>query len=116
MLGLFNRKFKITERKPPPDVIDAFSFCTGRTSEMSPEMFRRFLVEFQGQRDDGFSVDDAKRLMEHVLHRVRPEFKTCCFGLDDFFKYLFLDDLNGPITTQVHHDMNAPLQHYFIYT
>ncbi|PWA68665.1 phosphoinositide phospholipase C family, EF-hand domain pair [Artemisia annua] len=116
MLGLFNRKFKITERKPPPDVIDAFSFCTGGTSEMSPEMFRRFLVEFQGQGVEGVSVDDAKKIMEQVLHRVRPEFKTCCFGLDDFFKYLLLDDLNGPINTQVHHDMNAPLQHYFIYT
>ncbi|KAM0023559.1 putative phosphoinositide phospholipase C [Helianthus debilis subsp. tardiflorus] len=111
---VFNRKFKITERKPPPDVTDAFTFCTDGDSQMSPDHFRRFLIEFQ--RQEHTTIDDAKRLMELVLHRFRPNFTHCSFTLDDFFKYLFLDDLNFPIPSQVHHDMTAPLQHYFIYT
>ncbi|MFS8013061.1 putative phosphoinositide phospholipase C [Helianthus anomalus] len=111
---IFNRKFKITERKPPPDVTDAFTFCTDGDSQMSPDHFRRFLIEFQ--RQEHTTIDDAKRLMELVLHRFRPNFTLCSFTLDDFFKYLFLDDLNSPIPSQVHHDMTAPLQHYFIYT
>ncbi|KAL4576149.1 hypothetical protein LXL04_012238 [Taraxacum kok-saghyz] len=110
----FNRKFKITELRPPPDVIDAFSLCTNRESQMSPDQFRRFLIEFQGERE--VTIDDVKQKMEQALHRFRPGFTRCSFTLDDFFKYLFLDDLNGPITSQVHHDMTAPLQHYFIYT
>ncbi|KAJ0705249.1 putative phosphoinositide phospholipase C [Helianthus annuus] len=111
---VFNRKFKITERKPPPAVTDAFSSCTDGDSQMSPDHFRRFLIEFQ--RQEHTTIDDAKRLMELVLHRFRPNFTLCSFTLDDFFKYLFLDDLNCPIPSQVHHDMTAPLQHYFIYT
>ncbi|KAJ0470883.1 putative phosphoinositide phospholipase C [Helianthus annuus] len=111
---VFNRKFKITERKPPPGVTNAFSFCTDGDSQMSPDHFRRFLIEFQRQQHT--TIDDAKRLMELVLHRFRPNFTLCSFTLDDFFKYLFLDDLNCPIPSQVHHDMTAPLQHYFIYT
>ncbi|KAL7612428.1 hypothetical protein Lser_V15G08984 [Lactuca serriola] len=110
----FNRKFKITERRPPPDVIDAFSLCTNRELQMSPDQFRRFLMEFQGEED--VAIDDAKQKMEQALHHFRPNFTRCSFTIDDFFKYLFLDDLNGPITSQVHHDMTAPLQHYFIYT
>ncbi|MCD7452477.1 phospholipase C [Datura stramonium] len=35
---------------------------------------------------------------------------------DQLLRYLLEDDLNGPIKFQVHHDMTAPLQHYFIYT
>ncbi|KAL8192897.1 hypothetical protein R6Q57_027345 [Mikania cordata] len=111
---VFNRKFKITERSPPPDVIDAFSLYTNNDSQMSPDHFRRFLIDFQGQED--ITIDDAKRTMELLLHRFRPKFTLCSFSLDDFFKYLFLDDLNGPITSEVHHDMTVPLQHYFIYT
>ncbi|XP_071734407.1 phosphoinositide phospholipase C 6-like [Rutidosis leptorrhynchoides] len=111
---MINRKFKSSERKPPPDVIDVFSLCTDGGSEMSPDHFLRFLIQFQGE--EGITIDDAKRIMEQVLHHIRPKFTSCCFSLDDFFEYIFLDDLNGPINTQVHHDMTAPLQHYFIYT
>ncbi|XP_024973827.1 phosphoinositide phospholipase C 6-like [Cynara cardunculus var. scolymus] len=110
----FNRKFKITERKPPPDVVDFFSLCTNGESQMSPNQFRRFLIEFQGE--SGVTIDDAQRQMEQALHLIRPNFNRCSFTLDEFFTYLFLDDLNGPIISQVHHDMTAPLQHYFIYT
>ncbi|XP_076942253.1 phosphoinositide phospholipase C 6-like [Bidens hawaiensis] len=110
----FNRKFKITELKPLPDVIDAFTLCTNKESQMSPDHFRRFLIEFQGE--EGVTVDHARMIMEQVLHHIRPNFNLCCFTLDDFFKYLFFDHFNGPVRSEVHHDMTAPLQHYFIHT
>nr|XP_043632369.1 phosphoinositide phospholipase C 6-like [Erigeron canadensis] len=113
-IAFINRKFKSSERKPPSEVIDTFSFCTNGEVEMLPVHFRRFLIEFQGE--EGITVDDAKHIMEQVLHHFRPGFSGCFFSVDDFFEYLFLDDLNGPIISQVHHDMTAPLQNYFIYT
>lgn len=66
---------------------------------MSPDQFQSFLIEFQGEKEA--TIDDAKRIMELVLHRFRPNFTLCSFTLDDFFKYLFLDDLNGPIPLEV---------------
>ncbi|KAK1409358.1 hypothetical protein QVD17_35884 [Tagetes erecta] len=111
---VFNRKFKITERRPPPDITNAFNVCTNSDSQMSPDHFQRFLIDFQGEEEA--TIDDAKRIMELVLHRFRPNFTLCSFTLDDFFNYLFLHDLNAPIPSKVHHDMTAPLQHYFIFT
>ncbi|KAF1853569.1 hypothetical protein Lal_00030549 [Lupinus albus] len=35
--------------------------------------------------------------------------------LDDIFYFLRMDDFNNPLKAEVHHDMNAPLSHYFIY-
>ncbi|KAI3458550.1 hypothetical protein Pfo_015213 [Paulownia fortunei] len=92
MFGCFNRKFKISESEPPPD----------------------FLV--QHQREEGCTVVDVEAIMQHVFHHRHHSDKRHSFTLEDFFYFLFHDDLNGPINPQVHHDMNAPLQHYFIYT
>ncbi|KAJ0909436.1 putative phosphoinositide phospholipase C [Helianthus annuus] len=110
----FKRKFKLTKLSPPQDVIDLFSLCTNKELQMSPDHFRQFLIEFQGDKD--VTVDYAKGIMEQALHQLRPDFAMCCFTVDDFFNFLFLDEFNGPINLEVHHDMTAPLQHYFIYT
>ncbi|KAK1415502.1 hypothetical protein QVD17_31284 [Tagetes erecta] len=113
MFGYFNRKFKISELAPPPDVIDVFKSYAGE-SEMSPENFLRFLIEFQGE--EGVTIENVERVMERVVNPSRPNLTRSVFSVDDFFHYLLLDDINGPIKTQAHHDMTAPLQHYFIYT
>ncbi|KAI7741054.1 hypothetical protein M8C21_006933 [Ambrosia artemisiifolia] len=98
-------------------MIDVFNACTNNESQMLPAHFRRFLIEFQGEEEeDVITVDHAKVIMEQALDQLRPNFTICCFSVDDFFNYLFLDDFNGPINTEVHQDMTAPLQHYFIYT
>ncbi|KAM0013248.1 putative phosphoinositide phospholipase C [Helianthus debilis subsp. tardiflorus] len=110
----FKRKFKLPKLSPPQDVIDLFSLCTNKELQMSPDHFRRFLIQFQGDKD--VTVDYAKGIMEQALHQLRPDFAMCCFTVDDFFNFLFLDEFNGPINLEVHHDMTAPLQHYFIYT
>ncbi|KAJ9553278.1 hypothetical protein OSB04_017323 [Centaurea solstitialis] len=114
MFGCFNRKFKISELGPPPDVIDVFRSYSHGESEMLPDNFLKFLVEFQGE--EGTTMEDAQDIMDRVLNHSRSHMTHYAFNIHDFFQYLLLDDINGPIQTKVHHDMSAPLQHYFIYT
>ncbi|KAI7732419.1 hypothetical protein M8C21_028326, partial [Ambrosia artemisiifolia] len=81
---------------------------------MLPNHFLRFLIEFQGE--GCITIEDVKRVMSRVLDPSRPDMTRYVFTVNDLFHYLLLDDINGPIKTQAHHDMTAPLQHYFIYT
>ncbi|XP_058207250.1 phosphoinositide phospholipase C 6 [Rhododendron vialii] len=121
MFGCITRKFRIHDAEPPPDVKVAYAKYAGSggSSEMSADQFVRFLAEFQGEEVS--SVSDADRIIHNVLdrrHHLTAKSTHQGLTLDDFFHYLFFDDLNGPIPikSQVHHDMTAPLQHYFIYT
>ncbi|KAI3517432.1 hypothetical protein L1887_16646 [Cichorium endivia] len=114
MFGCFNRKFKISDLGPPQDVIDVFRSYTMDESEMLPDNFLRFLIEFQGE--EGITIEDAQQIMDRVLEFSSSHLTRYVFTVNDFFQYLLLDDINGPLKTQVHHDMTAPLQHYFIYT
>ncbi|CAL5404637.1 unnamed protein product [Camellia sinensis] len=112
----FSRKYKIRDAEPPADVKEAFakyseSESGNGSSQMSADQLLRFLIEFQ--KEEGYTISDAEQIVQR--HRVtKPTGHGLC--LEDFFHYLFFDDLNGPIKSQVHHDMTAPLQHYFIYT
>ncbi|KAK8675121.1 hypothetical protein V6N13_033191 [Hibiscus sabdariffa] len=116
MFSFFNRKFKINEVKPPPDVNKAFSLFTDDSAHIDADQLRRFLVVHQ--KDVNTRVEDAEHIIEQVVSRRHPVIGTArnSLTLDDFFYFLFCDDLNGPIRTQVHHDMTAPLSHYYIYT
>ncbi|KAK8517154.1 hypothetical protein V6N13_092440 [Hibiscus sabdariffa] len=116
MFSFFNRKFKINEVKPPPDVNKAFSLFTDDSAHMDADQLRRFLVVHQ--KDVNTRVEEAEHIIEQVVSRRHPVIGTArnSLTLDDFFYFLFCDDLNGPIRTQVHHDMTAPLSHYYIYT
>ncbi|GAV91847.1 C2 domain-containing protein/PI-PLC-Y domain-containing protein/PI-PLC-X domain-containing protein/efhand_like domain-containing protein [Cephalotus follicularis] len=124
MFKCFNRKFKITEVEPPEDVKEAFNKfhyhhyhgAVVPHPHMTSDELRRFLVLHQGQVD--CTVPDAERIIDQVVQRRHHLTKYTRHGLnlDDFFHFLFFDDLNGPIDAQVHHDMSAPLSHYFIYT
>ncbi|GMI72602.1 hypothetical protein like AT2G40116 [Hibiscus trionum] len=116
MFSFFNRKFKINEVKPPPDVNKAFSLFTDDSTHMNADQLRRFLAVHQN--DVNTRVEDAQRIIEQVVsmrHHLTKVVRNS-LSLDDFFHFLFSVDLNGPIRTQVHHDMTAPLSHYFIYT
>ncbi|KAL6545167.1 Phosphoinositide phospholipase C 6 [Orobanche hederae] len=114
MFGCFNRKFKISESEPPPDVREAFWLYADGSEQMTADQLHKFMV--QHQLEEGCTALDVEAIMQSVFsHRHRPD-RRHHFTLEDFFYYLFRDDLNGPINPQVHHDMTAPLQHYFIYT
>ncbi|MBA0569012.1 hypothetical protein Golob_006476, partial [Gossypium lobatum] len=76
---------------------------------MSIDGLHRFLVEFQ--KEDKATREDAQKIVDSVKHFHRKG-----LNLEGFFKYLFAD-INPPLASLgVHHDMNAPLSHYFIHT
>ncbi|KAL0303851.1 UNVERIFIED_CONTAM: Phosphoinositide phospholipase C 2 [Sesamum radiatum] len=108
----FRRRFRLAASEAPADVKEIF----GRYSEngvMSVDQLRRFLVEVQGE--ENATLEDAQSLMDSLKHL--NIFHRRGFNLETFFKYLF-GDVNPPLNPKlgVHHDMNAPLSHYFIYT
>ncbi|CAL0315763.1 unnamed protein product [Lupinus luteus] len=119
----FIRKYKVTELVPPQDLREVFSKFTGGESRMSAEQLHQFLVEHQAEKD--CTLLDAEKIVEKVLQiRIRPQQENVSVDvknieqkvtLDDIFYFLRMDDFNNPLKTEVHHDMNAPLSHYFIY-
>ncbi|CAA6656883.1 unnamed protein product [Spirodela intermedia] len=113
----FTRKFHAAECELPPDVKDVFATYAEGGTQMNPEQLRRFLVEVQ--KDAGATVADAEGIADQVRHR-RPRHHigkpSRLLSLEDFHFFLFSEELNSPIRPQVHHDMTAPLSHYYIYT
>ncbi|CAA0834407.1 Phosphoinositide phospholipase C 6 [Striga hermonthica] len=117
MFGCFNRKFKISESEPPPDVREAFWRYAEGSDHMTADQLHRFMVDHQ--HDVACTTSHVEAVMQAVFsHRHHSDSRRHHhhFTLEDFFYFLFQDDLNGPISPTVHHDMTAPLQHYFIYT
>ncbi|XP_068316003.1 phosphoinositide phospholipase C 6-like [Pyrus communis] len=119
MFKCFNRKFKASEAGPPPDVKAVFAEYAQGGDRMSVDQFRSFLVEHQGE--SALTISDAHTILHQFTTRHPGEaaqHKKHAGGLslEDFFHFLFLEEFNAPIRSQVHHDMNAPVSHYFIYT
>ncbi|RID67348.1 hypothetical protein BRARA_D02432 [Brassica rapa] len=127
MFKCFNRKFKINEVQPTNDVRDAFcKFSVGggggggdgdrSSGVMGAEQLCSFLDDHQVHSVT--TVAEAQRLIDEVIRRRHhvTRFTRHGLDLDDFFNFLFYDDLNPPIKSHVHQDMTAPLSHYFIYT
>ncbi|CAI9106980.1 OLC1v1006235C1 [Oldenlandia corymbosa var. corymbosa] len=114
----FTRKFKVAEVEPPADVKEAFRKYSDGGTHMNPEQLRRFLVEEQAEND--VTVADAEAIAQQILqkrhHHLAKFTRHNHLTLEDFFHFLFAVDLNPPIHSKVHQDMNAPLSHYFIFT
>ncbi|KAL1348291.1 hypothetical protein HN51_024272 [Arachis hypogaea] len=132
----FIKKYKETQHVPPHDLKDAFSEFAGGASHMSAEQLLRFLVEHQGEQ--GCTLSDSEKILEKILRLKRPpptqeeeeeeeeellesvdvdnQQRKQEITLDDLFHFLLLDESNGPLKAEVHHDMSAPLSHYFIYS
>lgn len=112
----FTRKFRSNEAEPPPDVKAAFARFSGGAGQLTAEQLVRFMVEYQG--DSSATIADASAAIEQIRHRRHHLVKLTkpVLTLEDFHQLLFSDDLNNPITSQVHQDMTAPLSHYYIYT
>ncbi|KAJ0489519.1 putative phosphoinositide phospholipase C [Helianthus annuus] len=106
----FRRRFRLAATEAPPPVKAMFNNYSDN-GVMNVDHFHRFLVEVQKQ--EKASLEDAQAIMHstaHIFHRRG-------FNLETFFKYL-LGESNSAFDTNrsVHHDMNAPLSHYFIFT
>ncbi|XP_034705597.1 phosphoinositide phospholipase C 2-like [Vitis riparia] len=111
----FRRRFHLTVSEAPQEIKELFD----RYSEngmMSIDHLQRFLIEFQ--QEEKATVEDAQAILDS-LHEFKHLniFHRKALNLEAFFKYLF-GDINPPLSTAlgVHHDMTAPLSHYFVYT
>ncbi|GMI69735.1 phospholipase C 2 [Hibiscus trionum] len=104
----FRRRFRLAVSEAPEDVKKVFEQYS-ENGIMSIDGLQRFLIEFQ--KEDKATREDAQKIIDSVKHFHRKG-----LNLEAFFKYLF-GDINPPLTSLgVHHDMSAPLSHYFIYT
>ncbi|KAG8096412.1 hypothetical protein GUJ93_ZPchr0013g36638 [Zizania palustris] len=115
----FTRRFALNDASTPGDVRALFSRHAAGAPYMGADELRRYLAA-TGEAEADADVGAAERIVDRVLQeRSRtPRFGRPTLTVDDFHYFLFSEDLNPPIrqSKEVHHDMNAPLSHYFIYT
>ncbi|XP_059627977.1 phosphoinositide phospholipase C 2-like isoform X2 [Cornus florida] len=109
----FRRRFRLAAAEAPDAIKELFD----RYSEngiMTADDLRRFLVEVQ--KEDKATEEEAQAIMDSLKH-LNIFHRHKGLNLEAFFKYLF-GDTNLPLSPSlgVHHDMSAPLSHYFIYT
>ncbi|KAK8517155.1 hypothetical protein V6N13_092441 [Hibiscus sabdariffa] len=104
----FRRRFRLTVSEAPEEIKKLFEQYS-ENGLMTVDGLQRFLIEVQ--KEDKATRDDAQKIIDSVKHFHRKG-----LNLEAFFKYLF-GDINPPLAPLgVHHDMNAPLSHYFIHT
>ncbi|KNA12041.1 hypothetical protein SOVF_129540 isoform A [Spinacia oleracea] len=106
----FRRIFKLKMAEPPQDIVDLFNDYSDN-GVMTVENLHKFLTEFQGENH---TIESAQDLFNRIKHL--PVFLRRGLNLDAFFLYL-LGEQNPPLDPpMVHHNMNKPLAHYFMYT
>lgn len=102
----------MTAAEPPADIKNIFDSYADDRGVMSVEELHRFLIEIQ--KEENASLEDVEAI---INDHCDPEHTGRGLHLDDFFKCLF-SDINPPLDPKlgIHHDMTAPLSHYYIYT
>ncbi|KAL7092661.1 hypothetical protein ACP275_12G177200 [Erythranthe tilingii] len=112
----FTRKFNVKEAEVPADIKALFENYSGN-GLMNIEHFHKFLMEVQG--DDKLTREEAETVMKSFKneHKNLNILQPKSLSIKEFFRYL-LSEINAPLShpPKVHHDMAAPLSHYFIYT
>ncbi|CAF2032993.1 hypothetical protein Bca4012_081177 [Brassica carinata] len=108
-----SRSFKEKTRQPPGSIKRLFE-AYSRNGKMSSDDLLRFVSEVQGEGHAG--MDYVQGIFNSVKHH--NVFHIHGFvHLNAFYRYLFSDTNSPlPLSRQVHHDMKAPLAHYFVYT
>lgn len=106
----FRRIFRLKVAEPPEDIKKMFDMYA-ENDTISLDDLHSFMVDFQGEADA--TKEDAQAIFNSLKHL--NIFQRKGLHLDAFFRYLF-GDLNPPISSKVHHDMKAPLAHYFLFT
>ncbi|KAA8534073.1 hypothetical protein F0562_031734 [Nyssa sinensis] len=111
----FQRRFKLAAAEAPNEIKTLFEQYS-ENGIMTVDHLQRFLIEVQ--KEDKATKEDAHAIMDKLYDLKHLNiFHRRGLHLEAFFKYLF-GDVNPPLspTLAVHHDMTAPLSHYFIYT
>ncbi|CAK9137005.1 unnamed protein product [Ilex paraguariensis] len=108
----FRRRFKLRAVEPPDDVRRLFESYSDNGT-MSANYLRSFLMEFQ--EEDNATDERVQEIFNSLKHL--NIFQRKGLHLEAFFRYL-IGDHNLAISPSlgVHHDMNAPLAHYYMYT
>ncbi|PON62968.1 Phosphoinositide phospholipase C family [Parasponia andersonii] len=106
----FRRRFKLRAPDPPDDVKDLFNKYS-ENGTMTLDHLVLFLKEIQVE--DNPKREDAEAIFNSLKHL--KIFHRNGLHLHAFFRYLF-GDLNLAHTSKVHHDMTAPLSHYYLFT
>ncbi|XP_010503332.1 PREDICTED: phosphoinositide phospholipase C 9-like [Camelina sativa] len=83
-----------------------------------PKSLQRFAKLLDKEKDeDGAGLKAAEDIVAALRRQYGiPKFCNLTLELPQLKEFLFSTELNPPISDQVHHDMNAPLSHYFIHT
>ncbi|KAG6758224.1 hypothetical protein POTOM_038562 [Populus tomentosa] len=108
----FSRRFKLAVAEAPEEIRALFSQYS-ENGIMTDNHLQRFLIEVQKQ--EKATLEEAQAIIESLKHLAI--FHRKGLNLEAFFKYLFGDN-NPPLDLKLgaHHDMTAPISHYFIYT
>ncbi|KAG4127971.1 hypothetical protein ERO13_D10G248200v2 [Gossypium hirsutum] len=104
----FRRRFKMTVAQAPEDVKNLFEMYS-ENGLMNADGLHKFLVEYQ--KEDETTTDDAQKIIDGSKHLPKNG-----LHVEAFFRHLFSDTNSPLVSLGVHHDMNAPLSHYFIFT
>ncbi|XP_031271141.1 phosphoinositide phospholipase C 2-like isoform X1 [Pistacia vera] len=107
----FKRIFRIRAAEPPKEVREIFDKYSSETGTMTIDDLHKFMIDFQGE------TDATKEHAQEVFNRLKHLniFHRKGFHLHAFFRYL-IGDHNTALRSQVHHNMDSPLAHYFLFT
>ncbi|CAI8597339.1 unnamed protein product [Vicia faba] len=116
---MLTKKGKVNKEEAPLDLVEAFFKFSNGENHMSKDQLLGFMVEHQGEQN--CTLLDLEPIIEKVLQMGSSSSSIETrnaqgLSIDDFVNFLLLDDFNGPLKDEVHHDMEAPLSHYFMYT
>ncbi|XP_004500489.1 phosphoinositide phospholipase C 6 [Cicer arietinum] len=117
LLKILTKNVNLNKGEPPLDLKEVFLMFTNGENHMSKDQLLRFMVEHQGEQN--CTLLDLEPIIQKVLQMGNSSTESSNIvglSLDEFIDFLLLDDFNGPIKDEVHHDMKAPLSHYFMYT
>ncbi|VFQ91358.1 unnamed protein product [Cuscuta campestris] len=104
--------FKLRGEEAPEQIRSVFENYSDENGIMTADNLLKFLKEFQ--KENEATIETAEKILREVKRLNHFHHKGLV--IDEFFRYLLNDDLNNALKTTVHHDMNAPLAHYFIFT
>lgn len=108
MFKCFNRNISFSEQEqlPPSDVKEVFSEFANGGSALSADQLQQFLVEHQSETN--CTEDDSNRIVQNAIQsRKSGDAGDGISGtgegltLEEFFHFLFYDEFNGPIKSQV---------------
>ncbi|KAI9157129.1 hypothetical protein LWI28_017327 [Acer negundo] len=107
----FQRRFHVTVSEAPADIKSLFREYS-ENGIMTVDHLHRFLIDVQ--KEPNATKEEAQAIIDNLHMNI---FHRKALNLEGFFKYLFGVG-NPPLSPShgAHHDMTAPLSHYFIYT